>query len=240
MRTRRRIRRLTFGAPAVLIACAIAACGGSSDNGVAAKSPDAIVNSAMSAILGAKTAHVAGSLLSGGTRVTLDLQYISGKGAQGQISENGMAYRLVAVGHTAYLNAAPAVWRRIGGAAAVQLLQGRWLKVSSASPDYASFAQLTSLNKLMSGALSNHGKLAKGAKTTIRGEPAVTVRDTTEGGTLYVATTGKPFPLEFTNKGTSSGGNAAPAGHLTIDRINQTVSLNAPADSIDISQLPSG
>jgi hypothetical protein len=239
MRTPQRIRRLTCGAPAVLIACAIAACGGSSDNGVAAKSPDAIVNSAMRAIGGAKTAHVSGSLASGGTHVTLDLQYISGKGAQGQVTENGMAYRLVVIGRTAYLNAAPAVWRRVGGAAAVQLLQGRWLKVPSTSPDYASFEQITSVNRLMSGALSNHGKLARGAKTTIRGAPAVTVLDTTEGGTLYVATTGKPFPLEFTNKG-SSGPNAAPAGHLTIDRINQTVSLNAPTDSIDISQLPSG
>jgi hypothetical protein len=68
MRNPRRIRLLTCGAPAVLIASTLAACGGSSDNGVASKSPDAIVNSAMSAIDSAKTAHVSGSLASGGTQ----------------------------------------------------------------------------------------------------------------------------------------------------------------------------
>jgi hypothetical protein len=56
----------------------------------------------------------------------------------------------------------------------------------------------------------------------------VAVNDTSKGGTLYVATSGKAYPVEITGQG---------GVKLDFDHFDQSVSLNAPANSIDISQL---
>jgi hypothetical protein len=52
-------------------------------------------------------------------------------------------------------------------------------------------------------------------------------------GTLYVATTGTPYPLEILKKGGSGGS-------ILFDRWNQPVTLTAPANAININQLQSG
>jgi hypothetical protein len=56
---------------------AVAACGGSSgpSNGVETKSADEIVVAATNAVGGAKSVHVAGSVMTGGSRITLDLNW---------------------------------------------------------------------------------------------------------------------------------------------------------------------
>jgi hypothetical protein len=78
--------------------------------------------------------------------------------------------------------------------------------------------------------LSSHGKLAKGGTSTVAGQKVIAVNDTTMGGTLYVATTGEPYPVEVAKAG--SGG-----GRVVFDHYNQPVSLTAPADAIDITKL---
>jgi hypothetical protein len=212
---------------------AISACGGSSSpsgNGIASKSPDAIVSTATSAIDGVSSVHVSGSVVSGGTPISLDLSLVSGKGARGSMSENGLGFQLIGVGQYVYINGSPAFWSHFGGAAAAQLFQGKWLKAPATTGNFASLSSLTNLHQLLRGLLSSHGTLSKGATTTVNGQKVVPVKDTSQGGTLYVATTGKPYPLEILKTG-------AAGGHITFDRFNQSVSLTAPAHSIDISQL---
>ena len=225
-------RVVTWVVSAVCVAGAISACGGSSDNGVASKSPDAVVTDAKGAIGGVKSVHVSGALVSGGSPLTLDLNLVSGKGGRGQMSENGLSFQLVDVGQNVYINGSPAFWRHFGGAAAATLFQGKWLKAPATSGNFASLTALTNLHQLLTGLLSSHGALAKGATTTVNGQKVVAVKDTTHGGTLYVATTGKPYPVEILKTG-------AQGGHVSFDRFNESVSLAAPANSIDISQFQS-
>jgi hypothetical protein len=225
-------RVVTWVVSAVCVAGAISACGGSSDNGVASKSPDAVVTDAKGAIGGVKSVHVSGALVSGGSPLTLDLNLVSGKGGRGEMSENGLSFQLVDVGQNVYINGSPAFWRHFGGAAAATLFQGKWLKAPATSGNFASLTALTNLHQLLTGLLSSHGTLAKGATTTVNGQKVVAVKDTTHGGTLYVATTGKPYPVEILKTG-------AQGGHVSFDRFNESVSLAAPANSIDISQFQS-
>ena len=56
--------------------------------------------------------------------------------------------------------------------------------------------------------------------------------DKTKGGTLYIATTGKPYPVEI-SKGGSGGGK------INFDRWNAAVTVAAPANAIDVAQLQS-
>lgn len=228
MRTLRHIAALA--ASGLVSVGALCGCGsGTTGNGVASKSPDAIVAAASEAVRGVKTVHVAGSTASGGTPVKLNLRVVSGKGGSGEISQNGLAFRIVAIDQSVYISGSDSFWRHFGGAAAVQLFHGKWLK-APATGELGAFASLTNVPQLFNKLLSNHGTLEKGETTTVDGQKAIAVNDTTEGGTLYVATIGKPYPLEVVKSG-------AEGGRLTFDQYNQPVSLAAPANSIDLSEL---
>ncbi len=173
--------------------------------------------------------HVSGKVLSSGQNVALDLNLLNGKGGTGSMSQNGLGFKIVAIGPEVYINGSSAFWTKFGGSASAQLLSGKWLK-APASGQLSSLATLTNVQKLFSQLLSSHGKLAEGKTTTVEGHEVVAVNDTTNGGTLYVATTGKPYPIEISKTGSSGG-------QLVFDHFNQPVSLTAPANAIDISKL---
>lgn len=219
----------------MVLAFGVAACGGSSggggssDNGISSKSPDQIVSAVNAAVNGVNSVHVAGSVSNSGSQTTLNLNLLNGKGGKGSMSQAGLAFKIVAVGNQVYINGSNAFWAKFGGSAAAKLLSGKWLK-APATGQLSSIASLTNVHTLFNQLLSSHGKLAKGSTTTVNGQKVIAVNDTTNGGTLYVATTGKPYPIEL-NKSGSDGGK------ITFDQFNQAVTLAAPANSIDISQL---
>jgi hypothetical protein len=223
-------RRLaTTIACAALSGAALAACGGSSGNGVASKSADGIVNAASNAITHAQSVHVSGSLVTGGVPLNLDLTLVSGKGGRGQMSEGGLSFKIVNVSQTVYIQGTKAFWQHFGGSAAARLLDGRWLK-APATGQFASLAALTDMQKLMGSVLLKHGALNKESTTTLNGRQVIGVTDKAQGGTLYVATTGPPYPVEI-RRGGSTG------GRITFDRFNEPVTLTPPANAVDLSKL---
>ena len=224
-------RTTISAAAAVLVALVLAACGSSSGNGVASRAPDQIVTRATNAIDGVRTVRVSGVVATGASStIKLDLELVAGKGATGSMSQNGLSFKLITVGDNAYINGSPGFWKRFGGASAAQLLQGKWLKASASTGDFASFASLTNVHKLLAGLLSGHGALTKGPVTTIRGQKVIALKDASKHGTLYVATTGAPYPVRIANSGASGG-------ELDFSRFDGPVDLKAPAQSIDISKL---
>ncbi len=225
--------------PAALLLAVLLAvgCGGSSSspssNGVEAKSATEILEATKQASAEATSVHIAGSIVSEGKPITLDMELLAGKGGQGKIGQEGFTIDLVETEGSVYINGSAAFYRHVGGTAAAQLLQGRWLKAPSNSGELASLASLTNLSKLIDTALASHGTLSKGAKTTVEGQPAIAINDTSKGGTLYVATTGKPYPLEIAKNGTESG-------KVLLDRWDEPVTLSAPKNAIDLSKLQNG
>jgi len=217
---------------AAIVTLAVAACGGSSGpagNGVERKSPDGIVTAAMNAVGSARSVHVAGNVMNSGSRITLDLNLVSGKGGQGSMAQNGLSFQVVTVGDEVYINGTIAFWQRFAGSAAAQLLWGKWIK-APAGGQLATLAMLTDLQKLFDQLLSSHGQLGKGSITTVRGQRVIAVKDITNGGTLYVSTTGEPYPIEVVKNGSNGG-------RIAFDRFNQPVTLTPPSNAIDISQL---
>jgi hypothetical protein len=213
-----------------LAALALASCGGSSGNGIASKKPTEILALSKQAADSAKSVHVTGSIVSNGSPLTLDLSLLAGKGAHGTLSEGGSSFELIEVGGTVYLRGSESFYRRIGGAAAAQLLNGKWLKAPTSTPDFASLGSLTDMRQLIDSTLADHGTLAKRATTSVAGQRVVGLNDTSKGGTLYVAATGKPYPVQIARTG-------ANGGRVTFGRWNAPVSLMPPAGAIDITQL---
>lgn len=228
-------RHLRLGAVALAVAAALAGCGSSSSsssssgNSISSKSPQQILNASNRAAQSARSVHVAGSMASNGQPLTLDLNLVNGKGASGTISTSGFTVDIIDVAHTVYLKGSNSFWQHFGGKAAAQLFQGKWLK-APASGNFAAFAQFTDLSQLFQRILSSHGKLAKGPQTTMAGQKVITIKDVSKGGALYVATTGKPYPVALSKPG--SGG-----GTVRFTNYDQPVSLSAPANAVDISQF---
>jgi hypothetical protein len=221
--------------PLALPLVLLAGCGSSasSGNGLASKSPAAIVAAAQAAASGAASAHVAGSIVDEGKPISLDMELVSGKGGKGRITLEGLSISLIQLGRSVYINGSAAFYRHVAGAAAAQLLQGKWLKAPVSSASFASLASLTNLGKLIGTTLSSHGKLASAGTKTVNGQKAVGVTDTSKGGTLYVATAGAAYPIEIVKSGTNGG-------RITFDRWNQSVTLSAPAGAVDVNQLQGG
>jgi hypothetical protein len=224
--------RVTVSLLCALIAAAVlSACGsGASDNGESAKSADTIVADSLSALSTVSSVHMSGSAASGSTPVTLDLTLVPGKGGKGQVSESGLSFQLIVVNNAVYINGSKAFLEHFGGQAAAQLFDGKWLKAPQTG-QLASVVQLTDLQSVVNQVKTSHGTLAKGSTTTVKGQKAIEITDTTKGGSLFVSTTGKPYPVEISKSG--SGG-----GQIYFDHFNQSVTLSAPANAIDLSKFP--
>jgi hypothetical protein len=219
----------------VLTAALLAGCGSSKKaakaNGEATKPANRVLADAKTAATSASSVHVTGSIASGGTPITLDLAMARGKGAKGAMSTNGGEFDLVRIGDTAYIRGSDAFLKQNAGAAAAQLLHGKWLKASIVSPRFRSLAPLTSVDLLFAKISSSHGKLVNEGKTTYKGEQVVAIRDTSDNSKLYVAATGKPYPVAIV------GGKKGRSGTIAFGGWNESVSLTAPKNAIDISKF---
>lgn len=217
----------------VTLALLSTGCGskhGAASNGESAKTAAQIIADVEAATKSATAVHIAGSGSNGGTTLMINLHLVAGKGGEGFVSLGGIGFDIVRIGAKAYFKGGPAFLKHYGGTVAAQLFKGKWFVAPADSGDFASFTPLTDLDKLTAEILSSHGALKKGAETTIDGQPAIAIVDTAKGGTIYVATTGKPYPLELT---AASGS----AGTITFTGWDQPSALVAPKGAIDYSKL---
>jgi hypothetical protein len=223
--------RVAAATGVVVAVAALAGCGGggSSSNGVAAKTPAEILAAAKSAATTASAVHIAGSIQEGATPLTLDLHLVAAKGGSGHMSENGVGFDIVRVGNKAYIRGSEAFYKQFGGASAAQLLKGKWLVGSATSGRFSALTPLTDLQAFFTGALAGHHTLTKGAETTANGQKVIALKDGANGGTLYVATTGTPYPVELVSPGNGK------QGKVTFDQWNTTVTITAPKGAIDLS-----
>jgi hypothetical protein len=219
----------------VLTAALLAGCGSSGKsakpNSEASKPAARVLADAKAAATSASSAHVSGNIKSNGTPIELDLSTVRGKGATGSMSTNGLSFDLTRIGDTVYIKGSDAFYKHFAGAGVAQLLHGKWLKASATHGRLRSLAPLTSLGALFAGISAHHGKLANDGKTTYKGTDVVAIRDTSDGSKLYVAATGKPYPVAIV------GGRKGDSGAITFDDWNKSVSLSAPGNAVDISKF---
>jgi hypothetical protein len=221
---------------AALLVASVAGCGGTQSNGVASKPSNEILAAAKVAAASAKSVHLSGPLVVAGTPVLLNLELVTGSGpggesgAGGEVAEHGVSFEFIALDGALYITGGPAFLRRLGGLPASQLFQGRWLKAPLNSGEFSSLSSLTNMGALMSMLLNSHGLLRVRAAGRVRGQKAVAVTNVANGETVYVATTGKPYPLEVVKSGSDGG-------QIFFDGWNSIAPLTRPANAIEIGPL---
>jgi hypothetical protein len=208
----------------------LAGCGGSSSSSEASKSASAILADAQQAAASATSVRIAGTIHDAGQTISLDLA-VTRNGGGGTMTIQGTKVDIIRSGRSVYLRAPAAFYQKVGaGKAAGQLLDGRWLKAPASTPDFRDLSQLTDMGQFVAQALKPGGTVTKGAETTIDGQKAIELKDSKGGGSLYVAASGKPYPIEFKGTGSSSG-------LLKLSDWNSAAAPKPPANAIDIGSL---
>jgi hypothetical protein len=227
-RHRRALLRIVF---ATACALALAGCGGS--GGSAAKPEPAkpagqILHDVRVAVAAATSVHLSGHVTGTGT-VALDL-HLAQTGGSGTVSSKGIAFKVTRIGNIVYFTGTKAFYEHFTNAAGVALLDGKWLRVPARDSRFASFSRLTNLHSLLGQVLKPAGAVVKAGTRTLDGVRVIGLRDTSSHGTLYVAATGVPFPVEIVTTG------AHPAD-VRFDHWNQQITLHAPPAPIRLGQL---
>lgn len=213
----------------LLATAALAGCGGSGSSGEASKSGAAILADARQAALAADSVRIVGTVRNAGQVISLDLSIARGSGG-GTMMLNGSKVDVTRVGHTMFIRAGAEFYRRFGaGTAAGRLLAGKWVKVPTSTQNFAQLVALTDLYAFLTQSLKANGKVTKGAEKTVDGQKAIELRST-HGGSLYVATSGKPFPIELTSR-------VVPVGTVTLNDWNSAKTPAAPPHALDIGAL---
>jgi hypothetical protein len=227
----------------LVVALVVAGCGGSSsskggnDNGEAAKSGQQVLTDAVNAAEAASSLHMSGQISSDGETIGLDLTIVKGKGATGSLTIKGQTVELVIVGSYAYIKAGAAFWTQVAGSAGstiASLLGDKWLKVPTSNAQFGQFTAIADSKSLFDSLSSTGGTLTNKGATTYNGQSVVSIFAGSENGTLYVAATGTAYPVAIVKKGAGAGGTVA------FDRWNKSVTLTAPSDVVDLSQLGLG
>jgi hypothetical protein len=226
----RAVRRRIAISPALALAIALAAltgCGSSNGNGIASKNASEILAAAKAAAQSATSVHIEAHNAQGLLTLALNLDLTS-NGGHAHISGLGVDFEVIRIGNTLYLKGNPGFYERLSGAAA-HAPPGAWLKAPVNSGPLAQFAAFTDLPGEVGRLIASANPVTKGTTTSTNGQKTIELKQTGKlyTGKIYIATTGKPFPLEIAKTGRETG-------HTTFTNWNQPVSLSAPSNTINI------
>jgi hypothetical protein len=230
LRAARRRTAISHTIALAIVLAALAGCGGSSDNGVASKSASEILAAAKNAALNARSVHIQSQSAQGRLTFTesVDLTTTSG---HAQVTFLGLKYEVIRTSEAIYLKGTPAVYENLAIKPA-RVPAGTWIKAPTTNPQFAQVAAPTKLQGEINLLLPSIGPVTKGASTTTNGQNTIQLK--TSGklytGSLLVATTGKPYPVQITKTGRETA-------QVTFSGWNQPIALIPPANTIELSKL---
>jgi len=237
-------RRLVY-AIAAAAAALVAGCGGAtssssaptasptpSSNGVADLPPTEILAKAKAALKGADSVHLKGAGGTGSERVEFDIKYTRSNGSAGTVAIAGQQLEIIQTAGTAYVKADAAFWQsQTGSSEIAKLLGGKYLSGPANDPKLKDLAAFGDLQSFADQLLKPEGKITKGEQKTIRGIATIGLVDnSSNGGTLYIATVGEPYPIQV---------SSTKDGTLDFLEYGEPVEITAPPaeQTIDVSKL---
>jgi hypothetical protein len=175
-------------------------------NGVEALEAEQILDKAKAALKKAGSFHMKGDIVTDGDKMGLDFK-TDGTKVKGKLSMAGPSVELLEVGGKRYIRPDAAFWGMSGGKEQgeqlAKLVGDRWVEVKAGDKDTADMFGFSDIDSM----LDAEGKVTKGQVKDVNGKPAIGLVDNSkDGGTLYIATTGEPYPLRIESKDAAEGG----------------------------------
>ena len=212
-----------------------------STSALAGLSADQVLAKAKAAATSAKSVHVVGQIVQSSGDTAFDLKLTDQPGATGTIEIGGGKVEIVRVGGDVYFKADEktlASGLKGNAAELSKLVGGRYIKGPLTDPRLTGFTQLTSLKDFTANVLDPSGSISRVDGKPVDGVPTVGLRNDNKdnGGTLYVADEGEPFPLLIEAlSGRSDTGNL----HMKEWNADVVIAPPPPDQVIDLSKLGS-
>jgi hypothetical protein len=218
----------TVGLALALVAgLAAAGCSSSSGNGIASESVSQIQQSVEQAVNSASSVQINGNTVQSGKTVTFQVVTFSSGDFSGSLVQSGNSVMIEKIGANDYLNGSAGYYQAVGASASeASALGGIWVYGPDSQLGFGSSFTISSVVKSIK---NPNGTLHKGSASTIDGQAAFSVTSS-KGGSLWVATTGKAYPIELDNSGTNGG-------TVKFANWNQGTSPVVPAGAKAISSL---
>ncbi|WP_436519644.1 hypothetical protein [Actinoplanes sp. HUAS TT8] len=185
------------GSDATAAAPAAAASSAPAGNGIADLEAAAILEKAKTALKGAKSFHVKGTIKQDADKIELDLKN-AGSDFVGSMTFGGATIELLAIGGHKYMRPDAAFWNTVDSTGATakamkQLVGTKWIRLAAKDDSFSTFFAAADIDEL----LTPGGTLSKGEAKTIEGVPAIGLKDSSDPDTvIYVATDGEPYPVK--------------------------------------------
>jgi hypothetical protein len=221
------MKRTVGLALALAAGLAAAGCSSSSGNGIASESVSQIQQSVEQAVNSASSVQINGSTVQSGKTVTFQVVTFSSGDFSGSLVQSGNSVMIKKIGSNDYLNGSAGYYQSVGASASeASALGGIWVYGPDSQLGFGSSFTIASVVKSIK---NPDGTLHKGSASTIDGQAAFSVTSS-KGGSLWVATTGKAYPIELDNTGTNGG-------TVKFVNWNQGTSPVAPPGAKAISSL---
>jgi hypothetical protein len=224
-------RRARIVAPVVLALAtlALSGCGGHTQtNGVEKLSAGEVHRKAAAALESAKSAHVKGTGVLAGHPVKIDLR-ISGTSTSGALAVKGVRVEFTKIGATIYVKGSGAALGRLGASPGVARFGAdRWLRLG---PKQVTLWEGFSLAELADQLVHDDSPVEpQVTQATLHGQQVVVLTQQ-NGSKLYVANTGRAYPLRGEYKGPAPG-------RITFTEYGANFRVTAPESAIDITKRP--
>ncbi len=183
----------------------MAGCGGDDDNGIAGLSAAEILTETQEAAEAAESLRVEGAVSDEGSEFSISME-LTADSSTGTLSAEGISFELLSVGDDLYMRADADAWTTMAGdPGAGALLADRYVLVPPGDTSFDSFADFGGLDNFTESVLTPVGSVTKGDETEVNGEPAIGLVSS-EGGVMYIATTGDPLPVRLDPPEGQTGG----------------------------------
>jgi hypothetical protein len=220
-------------------------------NGVEKLPAKEILTKSQAAAKAASSVTVTGTIAEGGEETSFDL-VLGADASEGTFATNGVELSIVIVDGKSYFKVPGDGWAtllgsggaegRAAGEKIASLVGDKWLLLPAdpeslddaggvLGPLLATFGALFQKDGFLEAVLTPDGGATVKGTGDSNGTPVVFLEDATGEGTLAIQTVGEPYPVQIKGDGAES------AGEITFSDWNASVSVTAPTDVVDISQL---
>jgi hypothetical protein len=192
-------------------------------NGVQELGPKRILAQAMKAAMGARSVRIVGESPS----ASLDL-VVTKDASDGKRTAGDTTLKTRVVDGVIYIKADQAYWTEAFNAKKAKKIGDKWVAGELSNPKLKSFKQTSTMKPLLTQFLRLDESATVGEVGVAQGQPAVPL--TASIGTLWVATTGEPYPLQL-----NSSPDAPEASEVTFSEWDEKVVIKAPPKKQTIS-----
>jgi hypothetical protein len=231
-RTHRLSKFLILGTSAFAVALVLSSCSAAA-NGIATKSAPAIVDAAGAALASAHSFEIQATSGGSGTPASVTFK-IEGKNVgEGSFVTSSLSFQAEELHGTDYFRS-PTLWSQVGGPTLQGALGDRWVYISASS---STATELTAVFGTLTSPPTVAKQLTKDAQTSVRGkvgsldgEPVISVTEP-KAGTIYVATTGKPYPLRW---------KQGSVGRVVFSNFGAHFNIKAPKGAVNLAAILAG